>query len=389
MKAFSTPPFLAGLWLLVCLSFGPAQAQQPDQPGGWFATNPAWTLVENVAPTADGSHLFATTGHDNRILFLNAARRGTPHLRTAASVGDCLVTMEYLLRADARAGIYLHTAYRIQLDGDKAGSLGVMVNGNGKPDPVGIVPPLHPVVAPPGTWQRLEARIRAPRYNAAGAKMQNAVLLEVKINDVVVQSNTLATGWCAGTEFPRETSDASTTIAVDAGGMAIREFSLRRADFEAITLPPASGQATNAAELVDAVQQGATLFRTLACFECHATQPDDPSPKAGPNQFGLFQVVPRDREIAAAGEGNHFIIKADHAYLLRSLRTPLNELAIAERGPTTGTPYLPAMPPYLPTVLSDAQIDSLEAYLATLNEPANQGPVIKLVRQADRENTTR
>jgi len=376
---------LAGLCLFASLTSNPARAQQPDQPGGWFVANPAWTLVENVAPTADGSQLITTTGHDNRILFINAAKPGTPHLRSEAFISDSIVTMEYMLRSDARAGIYLHAGYRIQLDGDKAGTLGVMVDGDGKPSPSGIVPPLHPVVSQPGTWQKLEARIRAPRYNEASAKSQNTLILEVKINGVVVQSNTIATGWCVGTEFQWESNGARTTIAVDAGSMAIREFSLHRADFEAIILPPASGQPTNAAQLVDYVQQGADLFRALGCIECHAVQRDDTSQKTGPNQFGLFQIVPRDREIAA-GEGHRFTVKADRSYLQRSLRTPMDELAIAEHGPTTGTPYLPAMPPYLPAVLTDAQIDALGAYLATLNEPPNQGPVVKLVRAAGLEN---
>ena len=388
MKPHATPSFRAGLCLLASLIFSPARAQQPDQPGGWFVTNPAWALVENVVPTADGSQLITTTGRDNRILFINAAKPGTPHLRTAANISDSIVTMEYLLRTNTRAGIYLHAGYRIQLDGENAGTLGVMVEGEGHPAPAGTVPPLNPVAGKPGTWQKLEARIRAPRYNEAGAKSQNALILEVKIDSVVVQSNTIATGWCLGTEFKGESNSAQTTIAVDAGSMAIREFSLHRADFEAIKLPPASGQPTNAAQLVDSVQGGANLFRTLGCIECHATQPDDPTPKAGPNQYGLFQFVPRDREIAT-GQGQHGFIKADRSYLQRSLRTPLDELAIAERGPTQGQPYLPAMTPYLPPVLSDPQIDALGAYLATLNEPPNQGPIVKLVRPAGLTTATR
>ncbi len=383
MKLHATPSFLAGLCLLASLTSSSALAQQPDQPVGWFVTNPAWTLVENVVPTADGSQLITTSGRDNRILFINSAKPGTAHLRSEAFISDSIVTMEYMLRADTRAGIYLHAGYRIQLDGEKAGTLGVMVDGDRKPLP--LVPPLHPVVSQPGTWQKLEARIRAPRYNEASAKSQNALILEVKINGVVVQSNTIATGWCLGTEFEWESNGARATLAVDAGAMAIREFSLHRADFEAITLPSASGQPTNIAQLVDYVQQGADLFRALGCIECHATQRDDTSQKTGPNQFGLLQTIPRDREIAA-GEGHRFTVKADRSYLKRSLRTPMDELAIAEHGPTTGTPYLPAMPPYLPAVLTDAQIDTIFAYLATLNEPPNQGPVIKLVRPTGLEN---
>ncbi|HWA26077.1 MAG TPA: family 16 glycoside hydrolase [Lacunisphaera sp.] len=361
----------------------PGHAQQPDQPAGWFVAHPAWTTVAGVALSADGKKLDATPGGDGRILLINDAKPGTPHLRTEAFISDSIVNLEYMLAGSTKAGIYLHAGYRIQLDGENAGTLGVMVDGQRQPLPV--VPPLHPVASKPGEWQRLEARVRAPRYNEASAKSQNALILEVKINGVVVQANTVPTGWCLGTEFEWESNGARTTIAVDAGSMAIREFALRRADFEAVAVPPASGQPTNLDQLTDYVKQGADLFRGLGCVECHAVQRGDPAQKTGPNLFGLFQTIPRDREIAA-GEGHRFTIKADRSYLQRSLRTPMDELAIAESGPTTGAPFLPAMPPFLPTVLSDANIDALAAYLATLNEPPQQGPVVKLVHPSGLEN---
>ena len=157
MQFRATPTALAGLCLLACLPSQSASAQQPDLPAGWFVANPAWTLVENVVPTADGSQLITTSGRDKRILFINGAKPGTPHLRTEAFISDSIVSMEYMLRADTRAGLYLHAGYRIQLDGDKAGTLGVMVDAEGKPSPSGIVPPLHPVASQPGTWRDDEA----------------------------------------------------------------------------------------------------------------------------------------------------------------------------------------------------------------------------------------
>ena len=46
--------------------------------------------------------------------------------------------------------------------------------------------------------------------------------------------------------------------------------------------------------------------------------------------YGLFSLEPRDRVIASGGEGHRFTVKADRAYLHRSVRTPHDELAIAE-----------------------------------------------------------
>ena len=104
MKLHATPSFLAGLFLLATLTASPVRAQQPDQPLGWFVPNPAWTLVDKVVPTADGSQLITTTGPDSRILFNNGAKAGTPHLRTEAFISDSIVSLEYMLRSDTRAG---------------------------------------------------------------------------------------------------------------------------------------------------------------------------------------------------------------------------------------------------------------------------------------------
>ena len=74
-------------------------------------------------------------------------------------------------------------------------------------------------------------------------------------------------------------------------------------------------------------------------------------------------------------------MKANRDYLRRSIRSPMDQLAVAESGPTRGQAYLPVMPVFQPETLSDQQIDALGDYLATLNEPGERGPVVKLVDQ--------
>src|SRR5262249_25420131 len=154
-------PLLARLTLLACLCPGFSRAQQPDNPGAWFTPHPAWSAAAGVTLTPNGKSLAATPGDHGRILLINGAKPGTPHLRTQAFINDSVVSIEYMLAADTKAGLYLHAGYRIQLEGDGAGTLGVMVDGNRKPLPT--VPPLHPVNSRPGEWQRLEARLRSPR----------------------------------------------------------------------------------------------------------------------------------------------------------------------------------------------------------------------------------
>lgn len=349
----------------------------------WFQPNPAWSAVDAVAVNAGSGKLTLTPGDKGEVMVIAEAGAKSPHLRTKTYAMDCLVSVEYLYTAGTKAGLFLASAYRIQLDGQDAGTVGPMQSYEGKPD--AFLTPVNIAATQPGTWHKLEARLRAPRYNEAGSKTQKALLIELKIDGVVVHDNAILNSWCRGTETEWESNGGNVTFSATNGSLALRNFSLQRADFTPLMVPATSGGATNVDKLVDYVKQGADLFKALGCVECHATQQDDTSQKTGPNLFGLFRLEPRDREIAG-GEGHRFTIKADRSYLLRSVRTPFDELAIAEHGPNRGTAYLPAMPPILPTVATDAQVDAIGTYLATLNEPANQGPVVKLVTDIGLEN---
>jgi cytochrome c2 len=359
-----------------------SRAQQPAAPAGWFQENAAWTQVRSVALAGDSAQ-FETTGKNAGALLCHTGAGAGEQLRSHAYLGDCVLRMEFMLTADADAGVYLEGRYKIRLG---AGGLGTFAatEKTGASDPA--VPAAPPVAVPakPGHWQMLEARFRAPRFDDARNRTESALILEVKIDGQVVQSNTVAAVRSPGSEFDWDDAAGPVTIGVDRGHLALREFSVRRADFDAVKLPETSGSPTNTARLVDFVKQGEQDFHAFGCVECHATEAGDREAKTGPNLFGVFTLKPRDVAISAGG--HRFTVKTDRAYLQRSLRTPSDELAIAENGPTPGQPYPAVMPPYGAAVVSDQQIDALLSYLMTLNEPFRQGPVIRLVAKTGVKN---
>lgn len=392
-RGFSSTPLSAfamnlSRLLVSCLLLGvlwtKAFAAEPAiSPSFWFAANPSWAAAESIALAPDGSRFEATSGAPNILYQMGA---GSPQLRTHAYLGDCVLRMEFMLTADAQAGLYVQGRYRIQLTNENLGALAPM------DEPVAADP--HPqgepararVPAQPGRWHVCEIKFRAARFDDARNKTEDALLLEAKIDGQIVQANAVLTGWSRGSEFTWHDSAGHATIAVDRGSLAIRDFSIRPADFAAVQVPKQSGQPTNTATLVDFVKRGEETFRAVGCAECHAVERDDASVKTGPNLFGLLKREPRDRTIVAGGEGHRFTIKADRGYFQRSIRTPADEIAIAEKGATQGQPYLPTMPPYPLTVLSDAQIESIATYLSTLNDVGSQGPVVRLVKETGPEN---
>lgn len=357
----------------------------PGDPFGWFQPNPSWSRVSEVRLSPDFTTLQATGRSEGGILFFNGDKPQTAQLRSQGYLGDCIVQMDFMLGSRTHAAVYLQGRYRVELSGEAMGTVGPLSaaadGASGE-----AVAPLIRVPGKFGIWQKLEARLRAPRFDDARNRTQNALLLEVKIDGKVVQSNTVQTTWSTGSEFPWDDAGGQTTVSVTQGSFALQNFSLRPADFGAIKVPAVSGQPTNTAKLIDRVKQGEENFRAFGCMECHATQRDDTAAKVGPNLFGLFRNEPRERAIVSGGEGHRFTVKADRSYLQRSLREPTAEIAIGEQGPFEGKPYPPAMPPFAPTVVSDAQLDAIGSYLMTLNEVASQGPVVRLVEVAQPEN---
>lgn len=127
-----------------------------------------------------------------------------------------------------------------------------------------------------------------------------------------------------------------------------------------------------AAPKVNAVDEGKKIFESMGCMVCHATDKNDASAKTGPNLHGLFLKSPR--RIAVKEESGIKEVKADKDYFMNSVRSSWDQLAIAESGPTQGSPYPQIMPSFPPNLLADEDLEFVWHYLRTLAEPGEAGP---------------
>lgn len=353
-----------------------------------FKSNSSWELVKSAVAVKGKTELLVGKGADASIIYNKKDWRKSEPLVTNDWFGDSWVKFEFLLPEKSRSQILLQGRYAINLadmQGQKQltseGLGGIESNGNASNNETAFegVAPLVNATLSPGEWQSMEIKFRAPRFDAARNKTEAALFLEIKVNDKVVQKNALAAGISRSSKISWEDEYGPLIIRGDQGPIAIRHFDTRRADFGAVNIPSSNGQSTNVEELVDFVAAGNEAFHAFGCEACHATEKKDPGVKSGPNLFGLFKATPRDRDIIEGGEGHRFTIKVDRSYLLKSVRDPAAQQAVVEDGLKKGESYLPIMPPYSAQVISDKQIDAIGAYLMTLNELHDQGPVIKLV----------
>ncbi|MCE3251952.1 MAG: hypothetical protein K0Q67_962 [Cellvibrio sp.] len=333
--------------LFICCA--PVSAQNPAD---YFKANSAWVNASKVS--AVGNKLQLTPAKDGNILVLSA-NGSAEHLNTNEHIGDSVLDTELLVPEGSDAKLFLQGRYAIDLK-----------NINNE-------------------WQHLRATFRAPRYNEASAKVDAALIMEVRINGEPVLINDIRPTMSENANVGWEGPAGATSFLVKKGQLALRNFTIAPADFSLVTMPKTSGEATNEKELVDFVALGKETFESVGCNACHSVIKNDSGVSTGPNLYGLFKREPRNREVVEGGEGHRFTIKADRQYLHRSLRAAPDQLAIAENGAKKGEAFLPIMPVFSAQVLSDVQIDAIGDYLATLNDLRDQGPSIKLLAQTGAE----
>jgi mono/diheme cytochrome c family protein len=317
---------LAVLTVAALASFHIARAQDAMPPEGAFRDNPAWAIEDGALTTK-----------------VAAQDRG---LVTRATLADSVTSFEYRAPVGARANLVLMGRYAFELVG----------NGN---------------------WQPFAVRFRAPRFDAGFTKLDNAFALDVR-NGAEVTRSVFFEGPSATAIWQGEDKRGPAFIVVAQGPFSVRNARHEPADFTQLTLPKAAGGETNEKDLRDLVSIGKQAFEDVGCIACHLVAPSDTAVSSGPILWGLVRAEPRTREVVEGGEGHRFQVKAGREYVHRSIREPMEQLAVAESGPTKGQAYLPVMPVFAKETLSDAQIDAIADYLATLNPAGERGPVVKL-----------
>ena len=331
--------------LLIC-----SQPIYANNPADYFNANASWITASKVS--AVDNRLQISAAKDGDIIVLSAK---ADHVNTNVYLDDSVLDTEFLIPEGSDAKLFLQGRYAIDLK-----------NINNE-------------------WQHLHAKLRAPRYDEAGTKVDAALIMEVRINGEPVLVNDIRPGMSENPNVGWEGPAGLTSFLVKKGQLALRNFTIAPADFSLVTPPKSSGEATNEKELVDFVALGKETFESVGCNACHSVIKNDSGVSTGPNLYGLFKRDPRDREIVEGGEGHRFTIKADRQYLQRSIRAATDQLAVAESGAKKGEAFMPIMPAFSAQVLSDLQINAIGDYLATLNDLHDQGPTIKLLAQTGAE----
>jgi hypothetical protein len=88
-------------------------------------------------------------------------------------------------------------------------------------------PPRVNASRPPGQWQTFDVIFRAPRFDAAGRKVENARFIAVKHNGIVVHENVEVSGPTRASTFGDEKPTGPLMLQGDHGPVAYRNLWIR------------------------------------------------------------------------------------------------------------------------------------------------------------------
>lgn len=194
-----------------------------------------WSQVGDAHLDADRDRRLASDAGAG-VLF----SRGDSDLYTASDFGDVEVRLEFMVPRQSNSGVKLNGHYEIQIRdthgkpvdqlwGDDCGAVYPRAE-LGPPYKYldrGVAPKVN-AAKPAGEWQALEITFRAPRFDAAGKKTENARFERVVLNGEVIHENVelkypTGAAWDEKAEVPR----GPFQLQGDHGPVAFRKISIR------------------------------------------------------------------------------------------------------------------------------------------------------------------
>ena len=149
--------------------------------------------------------------------------------------GDADIELDYMMAKGSNSGIYLQGRYEIQLL-DSWGVINPKSSDNGslyerwdEARPVGQKgydghPPRQNASRAPGLWQHLKVSFQAPRFDALGKKIENAKILSLVLNGVMVHENLELSAETRGAVSNIEVAQDALRIQGDHGAVAFRNM---------------------------------------------------------------------------------------------------------------------------------------------------------------------
>jgi hypothetical protein len=229
---------------LVCSNLSPAQVYSVRPYNllfngkdltGWKKPTGDWLAAKEVLLDATDKTKF--TLKPGQGVLVNGVSGSTVNLLTEAEFGDVHAQIEFCVPSKSNSGIYFMGRYELQV----YDSFGVAKDKYPGIECGGIYPrwtetrgefeghsPRVNVSMAPGEWQTFDVTFRAPRFDASGKKIANAMFVKVLLNGHIIHENVEVTGPTRAAHFEDEKATGPLMFQGDHGPVAYRNLGLWR-----------------------------------------------------------------------------------------------------------------------------------------------------------------
>lgn len=159
-----------------------------------------WRIAGDVSADLKEAGVMKTSPGQGVLINLPDKKEDAKDLYTAFQHSDIDLELDYMMAKGSNSGIYLQGRYEVQLldswgvknaaAGDNGGIYERWDDARGKGrEGYGGYAPRQNASRAPGLWQHLKISFQAPRFDAAGKKLENARMLRVMLNGVTIHEN--------------------------------------------------------------------------------------------------------------------------------------------------------------------------------------------------------
>lgn len=222
--------------MLALLPAGPLRADNlADYPlfngkdlAGWRKPTADWIVIGGVKLDNKDAKKFQLGKGDG--VMANSEAGKTKDIFTENEYGDVEAHFEFVVSKGSNSGIYFQGRYELQIF-DSWGVKEPQEHDCGAiyqrwKDNKGYEghPPRVNASKAPGEWQTFDVIFRAPRFDAAGKKVENARFVRVVQNGIVIHENVELTGPTRGSAWENEAAQGPFRLQGDHGPVAFRNM---------------------------------------------------------------------------------------------------------------------------------------------------------------------